>query len=145
MHQEASYSWHAGGSDLGAGSLENSRLRGVVQKSPKEVPHCPAQVISIIVGCHIHMSLGSGSIFLSAPWALGYVSQDLCLYPSWGLPECLLVKFIISHCLTGNLFSEPFQLSLKISERQLLRCGQFGEEGETGNPDGGEDACLSLS
>lgn len=47
------------------------------------------------------------------------------------------MKFIISHCLTDNLFSEPFQLSLKISERQLLRCGQFGEEGETGNPDGG--------
>ena len=47
--------------------------------------------------------------------------------------------FITSHCLTDDC-----SVSLKISERQPLRPGWFGEEGETGHPDSGAGAWVTL-
>ena len=47
-----------------AGFLQNPYLCRDVHKDPKEGPIYPAQVIHIILGCHIHTSLGSRSIFL---------------------------------------------------------------------------------
>lgn len=85
-----------------------------------------------------------GPCFCSAPWTLGLCKPRSRSVSLLGVPRECAGDVYYQSLPHWWLFSEALQLSLKISERQPLRPGWFGEEGETGNPDSGAGSWVTL-
>ena len=113
-------------------------------RTPRRDPSTLPKWYTSSLGVTFTRRWAPGPSFCSAPWNLRLCKSRSQSVSLSGVPrECAgdVYYWSLPHWW---LFSEPLQLSLKISDRQLLSPGWFGEEEKTRNPDDGAGAWVTL-
>ena len=145
LFQEVSHSWHRGDSGLRAGPCKIPNYVGMFTRVPRrDPPALPKWYNTSSLGVTFTRRWAPGPSFCSAPWTLGLCKSSSQSVSLLGVPKECAGDVYYRSLPHWWLFSEPLQLSLKISDRQLLRPGWFGEEEKTRNPDNGAGAWVTL-
>ena len=122
LFQEVSHSWHRGDSGLRAGPCKIPNYVGMFTRVPRrDPPALPKWYNTSSLGVTFTRRWAPGPSFCSAPWTLGLCKSSSQSVSLLGVPKECAGDVYYRSLPHWWLFSEPLQLSLKISDRQLLR------------------------